>query len=270
MIGDATGWDRRRFLAALPGVGAALRAGEARAESLEHEGARFVVYRLDPKAETLDLVILKPDGPRSPTFEQLDRDLRAQGKRLKVAMNAGIYEPGFRPSGLHLSGGKTVVALNTGGPPPKASPDDPTPNFYLLPNGVFFIRPDGSAGVLATPHYAAAGETPRIATQSGPLLLASGRIHPAFREGSPNRLLRNGIGVDTGGRVVMASSVRPPGPGRVNFFGFATLFRDRLDCPDALYLDGDISHLYLRGETGDVAPRTNLFAGVLAVVEPAG
>lgn len=269
MIGDDTLLHRRRFFAAVPGFGLAMLPGESRAETVEHDGARFVVYRLDPKVETLDLFLLTQDAQRSPTFQQLDRDLQARGMRLKLAMNAGIYEPGFRPSGLHISGGKTEVALNTGGPPPKASPDDPTPNFYLLPNGVFFIRQDGSAGVLATASYAAAGETPRIATQSGPLLLANGKIHPVFREGSANRLYRNGIGVDSTGRVVMVSSARPPDQGRINFFSFATLFRDRLDCPNALYLDGDISHLYIRGETDDAAPRTNYFAGVLAVVEPA-
>ncbi|MCB1087271.1 MAG: phosphodiester glycosidase family protein [Verrucomicrobiae bacterium] len=243
--------------------------GDARGDTLEHDGASFVVYRLDPKAERLELFLLRQDAQRSPTFAQLERDLNAQGKRLKLAMNAGIYEPGFRPAGLHVSEGKTLVELNTAGPPPKAAPSDPTPNFYLLPNGVFFIRQDGSAGVLATQFFANAGESPRLATQSGPLLLANGKIHPAFREGSANRLLRNGIGVDSKGRVVLVSSVRPPGQGRINFFSFSTLFRDRLDCRDALYLDGDISRLYVRGETDAEAPRSNFFAGVLAVVESA-
>jgi uncharacterized protein YigE (DUF2233 family) len=268
MIGDHTLLRRRRFLGCLPvlSLGA---VGSARAETVEFDGASLLVYRLDPKVEKLELFLLTQDARRSPTFEQLDRDLSAKGKRLKVAMNAGIYEPGFRPSGLHIADGKTFVALNTGGPSPKASPSDPTPNFYLLPNGVFFIRQDGTAGVLATQFYATSGETPRLATQSGPLLLAGGKIHPVFREGSPNRLLRNGIGVDSKGRVVLVSSVRPPGQGRINFFSFARLFRDQLDCQDALYLDGDISHLHIRGETGEAPPRTNFFAGVLAVVEDA-
>jgi uncharacterized protein YigE (DUF2233 family) len=268
MIGDQTLLHRRQFLGSLPLWGLAA-ASSAWAESIEFDGATFSVYRLDPKTEELQLFLLTQDAQRSPTFEQLERDLNARGNRLKVAMNAGIYEPGFRPSGLHISEGKTIIALNTAGPPPKASPTDSTPNFYLLPNGVFFIRQDGTASVLATQIFATSGETPRLATQSGPLLLAGGTMHPAFREGSPNRLLRNGIGVDSKGRVVLVSSVRPPGQGRINFFSFATLFRDKLDCQDALYLDGDISNLYIRGETGLVPPRTNFFAGVLAVVEPA-
>lgn len=242
----------------------------AGAETVEHLGATFTVYRLDPKTEKLELFLLKQTAAQSPTLAQLDRELAAVGRRLKVAMNAGIYEPGFRPSGLHVSDGKTVVKLNTDGPPPKTRPDQSTPNFFLKPNGVFFVRPDGTAGVLETGLFAASGERPRLATQSGPLLLADGKIHPVFQENSKNRLIRNGVGVDSKGRVVLACSVRgADGAGRIHFHGFASLFRDRLDCRDALYLDGDISHLYIRGETVDAAPAANLFAGVLAVVEDA-
>lgn len=243
-------------------------APTAFAETVEFRGARFFVYRFDPKVEKLELFLPGQGLDRSPTFQQLEKDLNARGLRLKVAMNAGIYEPGFIPSGLHISEGKTIVPLNTGGPPPKASPSDPTPNFYLLPNGVFFIRPDGSAAVWSTEFYARANESPRLATQSGPLALANGKIHPVFQEHSPNRLLRNGIGVDSKGRVVMASSDRTPGLGLINLWGFAALFRDKLDCDQALYLDGDISRLYLRGETDTEVPRSNFFAGILAITEP--
>lgn len=243
-------------------------SGFAEAETIEFRGARFFVYRFDPKVEKLEL-FLPGQGPnRSPTFQQLEKDLNAKGRRLKVAMNAGIYEPGFRPSGLTISEGKTLVPLNTSGPPPKTSPNDFTPNFYLLPNGVFFIRPDGTAAVRSTDFYAKANESPRLATQSGPLALASGKIHPAFNENSQSRLIRNGVGVDSKGRVVLVASDRTPDVGRINLWGFAALFRDKLDCKYALYLDGDISRLYIRGETDTEVPRSNFFAGILAITEP--
>ncbi|MCB1231850.1 MAG: phosphodiester glycosidase family protein [Verrucomicrobiae bacterium] len=243
-------------------------SGFAEAETIEFRGARFFVYRFDPKVEKLEL-FLPGQGPnRSPTFQQLEKDLNAKGRRLKVAMNAGIYEPGFRPSGLTISEGKTLVPLNTSGPPPKTSPNDFTPNFYLLPNGVFFIRPDGTAAVRSTDFYAKANESPRLATQSGPLALASGKIHPAFNENSQSRLIRNGVGVDSKGRVVLVASDRTPDVGRINLWGFAALFRDKLDCRNALYLDGDISRLYIRGETDTEVPRSNFFAGILAITEP--
>lgn len=243
-------------------------SGAAAAETIEFRGARFFVYRFDPKVEKLEL-FLPGQGPnRSPTFQQLEEDLLKTGRRLKVAMNAGIYEPGFVPSGLHIAEGKTIVPLNTAGPPPKASPDDPTPNFYLRPNGVFFIRSDGTAAVQSTEFYAKSNESPRLATQSGPLALAAGKIHPVFREHSQNKLLRNGVGVDSQGRVVFVSSDRTPGLGQINLWGFAALFRDKLDCQYALYLDGDISRLFIRGETDQEVPRSNFFAGILAITEP--
>ncbi len=257
--------NRLRLLALLVTVAAPLAAS---AETVEFRGARFFVYRFDPKREKLELFLPGQGPDRSPTFRQLEKDLNAKGRRLKVAMNAGIYEPGFRPSGLHIAEGRTLVPLNTGGPPPKASPNDPTPNFYLLPNGVFFIRPDGTAAVRSTGFYARSGETPRLATQSGPLALANGRIHPAFNESSTSRLLRNGVGVDSRGRVVLVASDRTPGRGQINLWGFAALFRDVLDCREALYLDGDISHLYLRGEAEVEVPASNFFAGILAITEP--
>lgn len=250
----------------LPGV---FGEREAVGETVEHRGAKFHVYRFDPKTEKLELFLLKQTSQKVPTFEQLEKDLNTEGRRLKVAMNAGIYEPGFVPSGLHVSEGKVIVPLNEKGPPPKASPGDPTPNFYLQPNGIFFLRKDDTAAVSSTPFFAKSGEQPWLATQSGPLLLAAGKIHPAFNEPSPNRLLRNGVGVDSQGRVVFASSYREPtGAGLINLWGFASLFRDRLDCRSALYLDGDISRLYIRGENGSTAPKSNFFAGVLAITEP--
>jgi hypothetical protein len=77
------------------------------------------------------------------------------------------------------------------------------------------------------------------AMQSGPILVTNGRIHPRFIPGYHSRHIRNGVGVDGDGRVVFAISNQP-----VNFHDFATLFRDALDCPDALYLDGSISEMY--------------------------
>ncbi|NNE92390.1 MAG: hypothetical protein HKN23_12140, partial [Verrucomicrobiales bacterium] len=194
--------------------------------------------------------------------EQLNR----QGKSLKFAMNSGIYEPGFLPTGLHIADGKTVVKLNLKDHV-KKRPDDLTPNVYLKPNGVFFIRADGkSAGVLESHEFSRSGETPILATQSGPLLVNRGKIHPAFNEPSTSRLIRNGVGVTKNGTVVLVCSDRTPGKGQINLYGFAELFRDKLGCPSALYLDGDISDVFIRGVTGPV-PDTNWFAGVLGIVE---
>jgi uncharacterized protein YigE (DUF2233 family) len=78
-----------------------------------------------------------------------------------------------------------------------------------------------------------------LATQSGPLLVSAERIHPAFNPKSVSRLFRNGVGVISPHEVVFAISEGP-----VSFYEFATLFRDKLHCSDALFLDGTVSSLY--------------------------
>ena len=205
----------------------------------------------------LDLVWKGADGQALKTFQAVDAMLEANGRRVSLAMNAGIYEPGQVPSGLHIENGKTLVPLNL---------KDGQGNFYLKPNGVFFLNEDGTAGVMEAAAYGVAGKTPRLAVQSGPVLLVDGRIHPAFNHGSPNVRFRNGIGVDGNGRVVMALSVVREG-NDVNFHTFARFFRDQLGCQSALFLDGDISELYVRKVDGDVPPAKNWFAAMFVVAE---
>jgi uncharacterized protein YigE (DUF2233 family) len=65
-----------------------------------------------------------------------------------------------------------------------------------------------------------------------------GILH-AFKEGSENRLFRNGVGVPSPDVALFAISEAP-----VNFHEFATTFRDVLHWPEALFLDGTISSLY--------------------------
>src|SRR5690606_21216807 len=123
--------------------------------------------------------------------------------------NAGIYEPGFIPTGLHVEDGETLVPLNT---------DDGRGNFFLKPNGVFVVGEDGAA-VVSTEDYAA-GRVPvervRYATQSGPLLVRDGALHPAFGPRSTSCRTRTGVGVTEDGQVVLAVS-----NGAVNLYDFA-------------------------------------------------
>jgi uncharacterized protein YigE (DUF2233 family) len=65
------------------------------------------------------------------------------------------------------------------------------------------------------------------------------------------------VGVQSSDRVVFAISREP-----VTFFEFATLFLDRLGCPNALYLDGEISRFYIPGRPDQ---QDGEFAGMLAV-----
>ena len=68
------------------------------------------------------------------------------------------------------------------------------------------------------------------------------------------------------GKVIFASSVLERDKGMSNLYNTATLFRDKLKCPNVLYLDGDISYLYLKGVTPPIE-ETNWFAGILAITD---
>jgi uncharacterized protein YigE (DUF2233 family) len=144
-------------------------------------------------------------------------------------MNAGIFSTEYAPLGLHIEDGHRLRPLNT---------DKGWGNFFLKPNGVFFIA-NKKAAIVNTTAYAKLKVKPTIATQSGPLLVSNGKLHPKFLPDSLSLYIRNGVGVTPDNQVVFAMSLLP-----INLYEFATLFRDTLGCPNALYLDGSISQLY--------------------------
>ena len=112
-------------------------------------------------------------------------------------------------------------------------------NFGLLPNGVFCIR-EGAAQVIESRAYAANPPACRYATQSGPMLVIDGALHPRFLVDGTTRYIRNGVGVEADGVTVHFVI----SDDRVNFHQFGRVFRDLLKTPNALYFDGKISRLY--------------------------
>ncbi|CAM3786580.1 phosphodiester glycosidase family protein [Deinococcus saxicola] len=196
-------------------------------EKVVSGGMLYTVAEIDLAKDRLELHWLSPTtGQPYASFSQVQGRLKKTGREMLFATNSGIYAPGLRPLGLHVEGGKTLVGVNSarsGG------------NFALLPNGIFWIR-GKQAGVTETGAYRRLDPQPTFATQSGPLLLLGGQVHPAFNKGSSSFKVRSGVGVCKDGRVRFAVSAGP-----INFYAFAVFFRDRLNCPDALYLDGSIS-----------------------------
>jgi uncharacterized protein YigE (DUF2233 family) len=65
------------------------------------------------------------------------------------------------------------------------------------------------------------------------MLVINGRVHPRFDRRSTSLKARNGVGVRADGKVIFAIS-----QGEVSFDAFARLFRDGLNCLNALFLDG--------------------------------
>lgn len=194
-----------------------------------HGGASFVVCGFDPKTADIELFWRNPDGDAFGSFDRLAETIASRGGKLVFAMNAGMFQPNLSPVGLFVEKGEELRPVNRRGG---------KGNFNMLPNGVFWVK-KGAAGVTETRRYVAQNIRPDFATQSGPMLVIGGKLHPKIQEDGTSAKLRNGVGVCSDGLVRFAIS-----DDAVTFYTFATLFRDVLKCPDALYLDGSVSALY--------------------------
>lgn len=221
---------RRAALAALPAVLLPLfpaLAAECRRVVAGGEG--YAVCTADLARDRLRLFWRDAAGK---PYESLSRLAKAT-PRLAFAMNAGMYHPDLAPVGLYVEDGRELApASRTNGPG----------NFHMKPNGVFYVSTGAvpRAGVIETGRYLRLRPRAEIATQSGPMLVIEGRIHPKISEDGPSKKIRNGVGVRDGGRTaVFAISDRP-----VSFGAFARLFKDDLGCANALYLDGSVSALH--------------------------
>ncbi|WP_432727237.1 phosphodiester glycosidase family protein [Variovorax sp. W6] len=213
----------RKRLALL--LGALLFAGLA---GLAAADPRFTVVKIDLRKERLELFLRDDEGVPFKRFDRLDAWLKAHGRQLGFAMNAGMYHEDFSPVGLLVRDGREESPLNLA---------DGAGNFFLKPNGVFLVS-DAGPRVIESSEYPALAKGVRLATQSGPLLLRRGVVHPAFIPHSDSRKIRNGVGV-IGHTAIFVISEVP-----VNFHEFALYFRDVLHCRDALYLDGTVSALH--------------------------
>lgn len=201
----------------------------ATATEVLYQGTGFDVYRLDVGEEQrLEFFWKRKDGKSYGSIHALRRTLATEGRKLVFAVNGGIYSEQFTPLGLYIENGKRYYQLTRG---------EGGGNFFLLPNGVFYIAEEG-AYIVETEDYQPQDRVIN-AVQSGPMLVIDGRLHPRFIKDYHSKYIRNGVGIDRAGRVVFAISDEP-----VNFHAFGTLFKNRLRCPDALYLDGNISAMY--------------------------
>jgi len=211
------------LLLALCVAGAAsLAAATARAEP------RYTVVKIDLRQDQLALFLRDDAGVEFKRFDRLEAWLAAHNRQLLFAVNAGMYHADFSPVGLLVQDGREVSPLNLSAG---------TGNFFLKPNGVFLVS-GTQPRVVESSEYPALSSGVRLATQSGPLLLRRGVVHPAFIPDSDSRKIRNGVGV-SGHTAVFVISDDP-----VNFYEFALYFRDVLHCRDALYLDGTVSALH--------------------------
>jgi uncharacterized protein YigE (DUF2233 family) len=203
---------------------------------LMNRGHRYLIFVADLEHYSIQLHLI--DTIKKQLIGNLNK-LKVLVPNASMLTNAGIYKPDRYPQGLYISidvhPGKFKINLR----------DPNNDNFYLLPNGVFFIDTNNSAAILESRDFSMIYKKNlneiKIATQSGPMLVVDGKIHPEFRKGSKNLNIRSGVGIIDSNKVVFVISKE-----RVNFFDFASFFKDIFGCKNALYLDGAISEMYIR------------------------
>jgi uncharacterized protein YigE (DUF2233 family) len=218
----------------------------------DFDGAKFTVCAFDARHDDIRLFWKGPDNRPFGSLAALAGVLKAKGQQLAFAMNAGMFKEDQSPVGLYVEKGQKLHDADTRG--------GGASNFHMKPNGVFWIG-DGVAGVTETGRYLAAPPAARYATQSGPMLIVDGKIHPKILPNGTSAKIRNGVGIDGAGAVEFAIAEEP-----VTFDAFARLFRDGLGCRNALFLDGSVSSLYAPelnrdDEFGPIGP-------IVAVVRP--
>jgi uncharacterized protein YigE (DUF2233 family) len=218
--------------------------------SIVFRGTPYSIYEVDPKKDELQMFLKFDKGVYLHDFVGLETYLASKGERLLFAANAGMFQPDSSPVGLLVENGQEISPLNV---------NDGQGNFFMKPNGVFLINQKHEARIVNSADYVDELSPALWATQSGPLLVQRGDIHPDFNADSKSLKIRSGVGVRADGIAVFALSRKP-----VNFYDFASLFRDRLKCPNALYLDGDISAFYIPGMKYPVPDSFGPMIGVVA------
>lgn len=203
-------------------------AAVCRTETFEGDALTVCAYR--PARDEIAFVWADGQGQALRSFGALEASGLVDSKRVRFAMNAGMFDASGSPIGLFVANGRESKALN----------QRPGPgNFHMQPNGVFFVDAARKPHVVTTADYAASGAQPVWATQSGPMLVIAGQLNAQFTQDGPSRYVRNGVGVHDGVAYFVISEAA------VSFGKFARFFRDALKCEDALYLDGAVSSLWV-------------------------
>lgn len=188
----------------------------------------YTVLPFDARHEEIQILWRDAQGQPYRRLAKLAQSLQAQGRTLKFAMNAGMFHADLSPVGLFISAGREERSLNL---------QTAAGNFFMQPNGVFALTKSGPT-ILSSTDFARVRETVYFATQSGPLLLRHGRMHPAFDRSSRSRQIRNAVAIGRGRLYFVISNQA------VSFYELASYLRDHLQCTEALYLDGVVSSLY--------------------------
>ncbi len=203
-----------------------LRSVYSQTDSIE---SKFLKYVVNPAIHPIKFFWKSENGQLIGSLGNLKNHLNEKSNELLFATNGGMFKEDRSPVGLFIQNGFILSPVDT---------SIGTGNFYLKPNGVFYITHTASAAISTTANFKIDSKI-KDATQSGPMLVIDGTIHPSFIKTSTNLNIRSGVGILADGKVVFVMSKQP-----VNFYSLAEYFIN-LGCRNALYLDGFVSRTYL-------------------------
>ena len=222
----------------LPDV--AIRAESPPCSAVAYEHGEYTVCEVDLRRQSIKLFWKRSDGRPYEYLSSLPPAL--QGRRLLFATNGGMYHPDESPVGLYIEEGRELVRANT-----SAGPG----NFHMRPNGVFYVAGE-VAGILETRSFLEQNRQVDFATQSGPMLVIDGELNARLLRYGGSKKYRVAVGIRDRNLVVFAISGL-----EVSFGEFARLFRDKLRCKNALFLDGGTATSFyspVLGRNGNFLP----------------
>lgn len=229
---------------------AAARKASSDCQPVTFDGAKFTDCVADPAKHRITTALGPKDGKPYRSLGALAGSRGADAAPVAFAVNGGMFDEDGKPIGYYVEKGERLQELNRA---------DGPGNFHMKPNGVFYGTNGEWRIRTADDFYANVGDRPAFGTQSGPMLVIAGKLHPEITEDGPSRTIRNGVGIDPQGRAHFVISNEA-----VSFGKIARYYRDEVKAKDALYLDGAVSALW-----DPIGDRLDLGAplGPLIVVE---
>jgi uncharacterized protein YigE (DUF2233 family) len=197
--------------------------------------AKIAYFKVNPDSVNISFY-WKTNGENIKNIGKLRKVLEKQNSKLIFATNGGMFDEKLSPIGLFIENGELIKPLNT--KVLKSEEKGTLPNFYLEPNGVFYITQEKRAGICKTSAYPNVSNV-KFATQSGPMLVIDGEINKIFDPNSLNFNIRNGVGILPNNELVFAISMN-----KVSFYDFARYFKEQ-GCSNALFLDGYVSKAFI-------------------------
>lgn len=211
-----------------PAPGPAQTAGPSACRAVTFEDVALTHCTADPAQHAIGMANTGPDKQPFGSLSAFAASVDAA--TIAFVINGGMFGDDLKPLGYYVENGERLKELDRG---------EGEGNFYMKPNGVFFGTGAKWQVMGSNTFFDTVGERPEFGTQSGPLLLVDGKLHPEIQDDGPSRAIRNGVGVDASGKAHFVISDAP-----VSFGKLARYFRDVVKVSNALYLDGQVSSLW--------------------------